>query len=253
MFPIQTGMLGTLSLLFLDLYAIIAAVPLPADGEPPELPPLALLKILSLIQPAVLMTIAAAVGCALANRVGLHSPAAEALASGESVFAKLKPQIVSGIVAGIVSGIAIITAWLIAKPYLSPEFIARAEEFNRILPHATRFLYGGLTEEILLRWGFMTLLVWAAWKLLQKSDGSPRAALVIAAIVISALLFGAGHLPIASLLGGGLTFPLVMYVLIANSVFGIVAGFLYWKRGLESAMIAHIFTHVVLIAAISFV
>ncbi len=246
-------MLGTLSLLFLDLSAIIAAVPLPAGSDPAELPSPALLKVISLVQPAILMTIATAVGCALANRVGLHSPAAEALATGESVFEKLEPQIGIGIVAGIFSGIAIISAWLVAKPYLSPEFIARAEEFNRILPHATRFLYGGLTEEILLRWGFMTLVVWAVWRAFQKGDGPPRAAFVIGAIAISALLFGAGHMPIASLLGGGLTIPLVMYVLTANSIFGIVAGFLYWKRGLESAMIAHIFTHVVLIVAISFV
>lgn len=246
-------MLGTLSLLFLDLSAIIAAVPLPAGSDPVELPPMPLLKVISLIQPTVLITIAAAVGCGLASRVGLHAPAAEAFVSRENTLESLKPQIVVGIIAGILSGIAIIAAWMLAKPYLSPDFIARAEEFNRILPHATRFLYGGFTEEILFRWGLMTLLVWIAWKIFQKGDGPPRAAFVIASIFISAVLFGAGHLPVASLLSGGLTFPLVMYVLIANSVFGIVAGFLYWKRGLESAMIAHIFTHVVLIAAISFV
>ena len=57
---------------------------------------------------------------------------------------------------------------------------------------------------------------------------------------------------VASLLSGGLTAPLVAYVITANSIFGIFAGFLYWNRGLESAMIAHIFAHVVLIAAIAF-
>jgi hypothetical protein len=75
---------------------------------------------------------------------------------------------------------------------------------------------------------------------------------VVAAIFISAVLFGVGHLPIAWLLAGGLTVPLVIYVIVANSVFGIFAGFLYWKRGLESAMIAHMVAHVVLIAAIAF-
>ena len=59
-----------------------------------------------------------------------------------------------------------------------------------------------------------------------------------------------GHLPIASMLAGGLTAPLVIYVITANSIFGIVAGFLYWRRGLEAAMIAHISTHLVLISAI---
>jgi membrane protease YdiL (CAAX protease family) len=33
-------------------------------------------------------------------------------------------------------------------------------------------------------------------------------------------------------------------------MFGLVAGFLYWKKGLEAAIIAHITTHVVLVTAI---
>jgi hypothetical protein len=65
-------------------------------------------------------------------------------------------------------------------------------------------------------------------------------------------VFGIGHLPIASALSGGLTAPLVAYVIIANSIFGVFAGFLYWKKGFESAIIAHMFTHVVLISAIMF-
>jgi len=52
------------------------------------------------------------------------------------------------------------------------------------------------------------------------------------------------------MLAGSLTLPLVIYVITANSIFGIAAGFLYWKKGLEAAMIAHIFAHVVLISAI---
>jgi hypothetical protein len=96
----------------------------------------------------------------------------------------------------------------------------------------------------------MTFLVWLAWGLLQKGEGRPKAIYVVAAIGLSAVIFGAGHLPIASMLSGGLTLPLTIYVITANSIFGIAAGFLYWRQGLESAMIAHIFTHVVLILAI---
>jgi hypothetical protein len=39
------------------------------------------------------------------------------------------------------------------------------------------------------------------------------------------------------------------YVIIANSAFGFIAGFLYWRKGLESAIIAHMLTHVLLFAA----
>jgi hypothetical protein len=244
-------MAGVLSFLLVDLSALIAAVPAQA-GEPLDLPfaPTAL-KFVSLIQPAMLVTLAVLAGVALAGRVGLHAPAAEALANGKNVMPALRPQIVPGILTGIFGGLAIVLAWVVAKPFLSAEFIMRAEAFNQALPAITRFLYGGLTEEVLLRWGVMTTFVWLAWRFLQKREGSPKAVYTIAAILLSAFLFAAGHLPVASLLGGGLTIPLVIYVLTANSIFGIAAGFLYWRRGLESAMIAHILAHVVLIGAIA--
>lgn len=244
------GITGVLSFLFVDLSAIIAAFP-PQPGQPPvNLPSPVLLKVVSLIQPSVFVSVAVFVGVWLSDRVGLNAPAAEAAARGESFFTILKPQLLPGILAGLASGVAIAASWVVAKPFLSPEFIVRAEEFNKLMPHITRFLYGGITEEVLLRWGLMTLLVWAAWRLLQKGKGSPNAFCMIGAIVISAIAFGVGHLPIASMLAGGLTLPLVIYVITANLIFGLVAGFLYWHRGLEAAMIAHMSAHVILITAI---
>lgn len=243
-------MLGVASFLFVDLHALISAIPLPPGEPPPTLPPPLLLKFVSIIQPAVITTLAVAVGCWLSTRVGLHSPAAEAAANGEDLLAKLTPQIVPGILAGVASGIAIVAGWVIAKPFFSEQFIARVQDFNKFLPAITRFLYGGFTEEILLRWGFMTFLVWAAWRLFQKGKGTPASGYVVTATVISAVVFGIGHLPIASMLAESLTLPLVIYVVTGNSIFGIVAGFLYWKKGLEAAMIAHMMAHVVLISAI---
>lgn len=244
------GMAGIVSFLFVDLSAVIASMPLPPGETVPELPPPALLKLVTIIQPTVLMTLAVLVGVWLAGRVGLHSPAAEAFANKTGFMSALRPQIVPGILTGLASGVAIVLTWVVAKPFFTAEFVARAEEFNKFIPHAVRFLYGGLTEEVLLRWGVMTFLVWGAWRLLQKGEGTPRPLYVVAAILGSALLFGAGHLPVASMLNGGLTTPLVIYVITGNSIFGVAAGFLYWRRGLEAAMIAHMSAHLVLITAI---
>lgn len=246
------GLLGVASFLFVDLHALIEAMPLSPGEKVPELPPPALFKLLSVLQPAVITTAAVAVGVWLSAKVGLHSPVAEAAASGEPFFAKLKAQIMPGVIAGLASGVAIVAAWVVAKPFLSPEFVTRAQDFNNFLPPVTRFLYGGFTEEILLRWGLMTFLVWAAWRLFQKGKDTPKAICFVAAIFVSAIVFGIGHLPLASMLAGALTLPLVVYVITANSLFGVVAGFLYWKKGLEAAMIAHISVHLVLITAIYF-
>lgn len=243
------GIAGVLSFLLIDISALISVLPQPA-GEQTELPPPAILKLLSLIQPTVLVTIAVLVGVWLTERLGLHAPAAEALSRGDGFLSNLKPQILPGVLSGLVSGVAIVLIWIITKPFLSPEFVTRAEGFNRLIPGAVRLLYGGFTEEILLRWGVMTFFVWAAWGVMQKGSGEPKPAYFIGAILASAVLFGIGHLPIASVLAGELTVPLVVYVVGANSIFGIVAGFLYWKKGLEAAIIAHMSAHLVLILAI---
>jgi len=246
----SAGMLGILSLLLVDLSAVIALIPMPPGQEAVELPPPWLLKLATMAQPSVLLAFAVLVGVGLAERVGLHSPVAEAAARGENVWVALKPLILPGIVTGLITGIAMVASWVVFKPFLTPEFVARAQEFNTLLPAPVRFLYGGLTEELLLRWGVMTLLVWLQWRLLQRGQGTPRAVYFVLAILVSAVVFGMGHLPLAKALSGGLTVPLVTYVIIANSIFGIAAGFLYWLRGLEAAMIAHICAHLVLLTAI---
>jgi len=154
------------------------------------------------------------------------------------------------VLAGLASGVALVMTWVIATPFFAAEFVERALDFNKFVPHIVRFLYGGITEELLLRWGVMTLLVWAARRLLHKGDGSPKPAYFIGPILTSAVLFGVGHLPIASLLNGGLTLPVTIYVITGNSTFGVVAGFLDGKKGLEAAIIAHMSAHIVLITAV---
>jgi hypothetical protein len=246
------GMAGVLSFLLVDIQALIASIPLPEGTSPPDIP-LYLLKLLSIAQSTVLVTLAVILGIWLTPKVGLHSPAAEAFAERSPFLPALRPQIVPGVIAGLAAGVAIAGSWLVAKPYLTAEFITRAEGFNKMVPAAVRFLYGGFTEEILLRWAVMTLFVWVLWKIFGRGEETPRGLWFVSGIILSALLFGVGHLPIASLIGGGLTTPLVIYVIAANSIFGIVAGFLYWLRGLEAAIIAHILAHVVLLAGISLV
>ena len=241
------GLAGVLSLLLLDVNALIKILPIPAGTEVPTFTPA--LKLLSLIQPAVLLTVAVLVGVALASKVGLSSPVAEAAASGGDWVSAFKPQIIPGIVGGLAGGISLVLIAAVLKPFLSPEVLARLGEYGKVLPLPTRLLYGGIIEELLLRWGLMTLLVWAAWRLCQKGRGQPKPAYFVGAILVSTLMFAIGHLPVAFLLFPEPTLALIVFALVGNSAFGLIAGYLYWKKGLESAMIAHALTHVVMFTA----
>ena len=242
-----SGLTGVFSLLFIDLNALIAILPLPAGTEVPAITPA--LRLLSLIQPAIILSAAVLVGVLLASKVGLSSPVAEAAASGGDPVSALRPQIIPGIVGGLAGGVSIVLIATAFKPLLSPEVLARLGEFGNILPLPTRLLSGGIMEEVLLRWGLMTLLVWVAWRLFQNGQGRPRPACFVGAILISSVLFAIGHLPLAFMLFPEPSFALIVFVIVGNSAFGLIGGYFYWKKGLESAMIAHALTHVVMFTA----
>jgi len=242
-------MIGVVSLLLIDLPEVAALIP-HKTGDIPTLTPA--LKVLTLIQPSIILAVAVVIGVALAPRVGLSAPAAEALSNGRSIFAALRPQLVPGVIGGLAGGVSIVLISLLTKPLLSVSALDRIAKFSKILPFPTRIFYGGLTEELLLRWGLMTLILWAAWRVLQKGRNVPTTAYFVGAILLSALVFSAGHLPVAYvLLPDSFSAGLVLFVILANSAFGVIAGFLYWRRGLESAMIAHVICHVVLAVASS--
>lgn len=241
------GLAGVLSFLLVDVDALIAILPIPAGTDIPTFTPT--LKFLSLIQPAVILAVAVLVGVVFASKVGLSSPVAEAAASGGDTVSAFNPQIIPGIIGGLAGGVALVLIAAILKPFLSPEMLARIGEYGKILPLPTRLLYGGIVEELLLRWGFMTLLVWAAWRLFQKGQDRPKPAFFVGAILVSSVVFAILHLPMAFLLFPEPTVALTLFVIFGNSAFGLIAGYLYWKKGLESAMIAHALTHVVMFTA----
>jgi len=241
------GLAGVISFLLIDLNALIAILPIPPGTEMPLSIPA--LKLLTVIQQAIILAVAVLVGVVLASKVGLSSPVAEAAASGGDSVSAFKPQIIPGIVGGLTGGVSLVLIAAALKPFLSPEVLARLGEYGKILPLPTRLLYGGIIEELLLRWGLMTLLVWAAWQLFQKGQDRPKPAFFVGAVLISSVVFAIGHLPMAFMLFPELTLALKLFVIVGNSAFGLIAGYLYWKKGLESAMIAHALTHVVMFTA----
>ena len=105
--------------------------------------------------------------------------------------------------------------------------------------------YGGIAEEIQLRLFVMSFLAWLGRFVSKTMVGKPTSAVFWIANIFAAVLFGIGHLPTMSLLVP-LT-PLVFArTVILNGLIGVVCGWLYWKRGLEAAMVSHFSADIVL-------
>lgn len=219
--------------------AITIAV-LPQLLEPAELPvPLWLVGLVNAAQSGVYLALAVWAGIKLAPRVGLAAPSLAAAAAGRRFRSALRPQVAPGILGAVGGGSIILIAGL-----LEPGDLAGVTDELQV-PLPARILYGGITEELLIRWGLMTALVWLGWVFLRRRRGRPPASLYWAAIFLSAIPFGAGHLPLVAAVADVLTIEIVVWVVGANALFGLLTGYLYWRCGLESAMIAHILAHVI--------
>lgn len=106
-------------------------------------------------------------------------------------------------------------------------------------------LYGGIVEELMLRLFSMSFIAWVIWKLFfRKAEAVPNGVL-IAANVIAALLFAAGHLPATVMLLGGLTPLIVFRCFLLNGGFGLLFGWLYRKYGIHYSMLCHALLHVI--------
>jgi membrane protease YdiL (CAAX protease family) len=223
------SMLGAVTLTLLVLPQLSAEIPLPAPSW--------LIALAGIAQSGVLLALATWAGVALTPKVGLRAPMFEAAAARRPVLPELRPQLRPGLYAGVPAGFLL----LLFTRLSPPEIAALAGRFEP--PLLARLLYGGITEEVLLRWGVMTVLTWLAWRLFRGK--AVRPAHVVMAIVASSVLFGLGHLPAAHFLLGELTPATLIWVMGANTFFGFVFGWLFWRRGLESAMVAHATAHLV--------
>jgi hypothetical protein len=225
------GMLGSAVLSVTFLPQVLAQAPTPVSM------PLALVVVISLLQTGAMLALACWAGAALSGRLGLAAPVLAAVWSGHGAVAALKRQLVPGMVVG-----AAVATWLVVMAAIAPEPI-RVLSGRYEIPLLVRVLYGGITEEVLLRWGLMTLLVWLGWRSLQRTAAPPRSMLVIAAVVLSALAFAAGHLPAVSAMGAPLDAGVLAYVMIGNTIPGVFFGLLYWRYGIEAAILAHMLAH----------
>ena len=110
-------------------------------------------------------------------------------------------------------------------------------------------VYGGVAEEILMRLFLMMLFVWINVKLFKQAEPSKIGIMLL--IFLTAIIFGLGHLPLtASMIT--ITPIVIMRAIILNGIGGIVFGWLFWKKGLESAIIAHFTADVFLLTLLPF-
>lgn len=205
-----------------------------------ELPfPLYVLFIITSVQLAVMGFILTFLGVTLAKKTNLKLGILTSLFDKNEKREKIekKPLFLS-------IALGVFTAFILAasdKFYFSHyiEKIKESEPTFNFLGMVTGVLYGGIIEEVMMRLFLMSLLVWIFMKLFKNK-------LHWIAIILSSLVFAAGHLPATEALFGEINTILLARCILLNGIGGIFFGYLYWKKGFEYGVFAHMSTHIAL-------
>lgn len=247
--------------LFFTLLGIIAAfaiVPYQLNllgGDMAQNPPLPLpvLYWIMALQTGTLVFIASLLGLRMAARVGLDTPILR-----EWLYERRKPTISSQWVWYSLAGgalgavlIYVLDAFLFLPSIPQLGEIEPAPWWSGLLT----MLYGGIVEEVQVRLFLMTLIIWLLTVITRRVRGNVPSAYFWVGILGATLIFGALHLPATAAALGGLTPLIVIRGLVLNGLLGVWFGYLFWKKGLEYAIISHaaadLFLHAILPAVLA--
>lgn len=231
------GLFGIVSLLFSDL---------PIDKLPKEVTQKfspQTLELLILINPALLLIIMVTIGVLIYDKSGFQLPIFEKILNrpDRSSFS-LRSIIQQGVILGILSGVLIFCTVKLFSPHLPTALTDINNQAN--LNIITKLLYGGFYEEILVRFGLMSLFVWLLFKIVKKQTKT----IYWTAIILTSVLFALGHLPYVFQVVSEPSLATYAYIILGNSIGGLLCGYAFWKQGLESAFVVHLFTHLTMIA-----
>ncbi len=202
--------------------------------------PLPLLLVLTLAQNGIIFALVIFGGLWFAKQVGLGLPLLEQVLQKQIPSRTWWPRLVVSLVLGLATGvvIAILDRWF----HHLGVTLSLGRESHLVWQGLLASFYGGIGEELLMRLGLMSCFIWLFVKVFHPRDNR---AVIWLSIFITALLFGLGHLPVtASLLT--LTPLVIIRALVLNGLGGLVFGWLFWKQGLEAAMVAHFSADIIL-------
>jgi membrane protease YdiL (CAAX protease family) len=212
--------------------------------------PVALVVLLSLLQSAAMLGVMTFSGLWAAGKLSLGAPWLDAWLGGTPP-PELRRAAFTAVALGLAVGVVLLALDVFLFLPLSPNAVGQL--LRQPQPPAWTGLLasfeGGISEEVELRLfllSFLALGLRRASSLVAGARGADLTpAIFWTANVIAAVLFGLGHLPVTSHLIP-LTALIVTRAIVLNGLVGLLTGYLFWRRGIEMAMLCHFCADIIL-------
>lgn len=150
-----------------------------------------------------------------------------------------KEAIFTGIIVGVICSIIHLMMYYgYLKPKITVNDYAEIEAHYRQTGILTRVFYGGVLEEVIFRWGLLSLFVW----LFQLFGLNNHISLYIS-VLMTSLLFAIVHLPSIKLVSTEPKKEMYVYNLVGNLWVGVCASIAFIASGLFAAIIVHMLFH----------
>jgi hypothetical protein len=197
---------------------------------------------LALLSGGALVGVLTFFGLRLSRRIGLE---AALVLEGRQTFSFIfKPAVLTGVGLGIIAAI-------LNRVMTLPALFPAPHSLPTLDANLLKALYGGIFEELCLRLlavPIAAILIFSIERTFsQKMDWAPRKPVLWLAVSLVALLYGCANLVVAAYYGQTLTIFIAARVLLTHGMLGLAFGWLFWRKGIEAAILAHLTTNLFLL------
>lgn len=202
--------------------------------------PLWAILLLSILQNAILFAVVICLGLLASHQLKHGAPIIEAVYLGTVSNQLLGEVLLPAFMLGILAGIALFLADLIFLPYF-PDTLLKTTLKTTQWENFLASFYGGINEELIMRLFGVSVIIWLALRFLHQSTDS----IFWYANFFMAIIFAFGHLPTLKNLLGKISSPMLFRTIILNTPIGLLCGWIFWRYGIEAAIVTHFVADIV--------
>lgn len=128
-------------------------------------------------------------------------------------------------------------AWMVSLSQMTPGIYIPGNP-TQVLPLWVKCL-AAVPVALMVHWGAMSAVLFGLWRIFQPRGGTPRNIWIALSMLVSGLALGLAMVGLSFVTLGSLTPAMTGVVMLEYTLWGMIAGYIFWRYGLEAAMLAH--------------